>query len=133
MHMKRFLGATLVLFVFIFFYEWIVHGMLLMSTYMMTPHVWRDFAEMKANMPMAMIVQFVLAVWITFAFTQLYPEGGLANGLRYGLYFGVFAGILTASWYLWLPVSPHLGWSWLAGGIGEGLGAGIVLGYVYRR
>lgn len=93
-----------------------------MGMYRETSSVWRDFAEMEASMPLAMGFQLVFSAWTTFAFTQIYKEGGITQGLLFGLYFGVFAGILTASWYLWLPVPEKLGWSWLASGIMEGLG-----------
>ncbi len=133
MNVTRYLAATVALFAFIFLYEWLVHGVLLMGIYHETPQVWRDFAEMAAHMPLAMCFQLALAAWTAFVFTQIYPEGGLARGLPFGLYFGVFAGILTASWYLWLPVATKLGWSWLASGIGEGLGGGLILGSIYRK
>src|SRR5437016_5068332 len=108
MNVKRYLLATLALFVFIFLYELVVHGFLLMKLYESTPSVWRDFAEMSANIPLSFGFQLVLSAWTAFAFSQLYPKGGIKNGLRFGLFFGIFAGILAASWYLWLPVSAAL-------------------------
>lgn len=133
MNIKRYIGATLALFVFIFLYEGLVHGYLLMGLYEETAKVWRDFNEMMTDMPLAMCFQFALSVWSAFAFTQIYSEGGVANGLRFGLFFGVYAGILTASWYLWLPVPTTLGWSWFFSGIGEGLGGGVILGSIYHK
>ena len=133
MNFKRYLGATIALFVFVFLYEWLVHGYLLMDTYKETPKLWRDFAEMQSNMPLMMGIQLFLSAWMAFIFTQIFKEGGFGKGLLFGLYFGVFAAILTGSWYLWLPVSTKMGWSWLASGFAEWLGGGIVLGSVYRR
>lgn len=133
MNVKRYIGATIALFVFIFFYEWFVHGFLLMGMYRETATVWRDFAEMQAKMPLNMLFQFVFSAWTAFAFTQIYKKGGVANGLLFGLYFGVFAGLLTASWYLHLPVPAKLGWSWLVSGTIEGLGGGLILGAVYHN
>lgn len=133
MNFKRFLLGTLAVFAFFFLYEWLVHGNLLMSIYMQTPQVWRNFAEMEANLLLTILYQFALAAWVTFVFARLFPEGGIFNGLRLGIYLGVFAGILTASWYLWLPVSFSLVWDWLLAGIGEGVGAGLLLGLIYRR
>lgn len=133
MDFKRYIAATLALFAYIFFYEGFVHGYLLMGIYHETPAVWRDFAAMQANMSIAMCYQFALAAWTAFAFTKIYPQGGITKGLLFGLYFGVFAGILTASWYLWLPVSAKLSLSWFTSGIGEGLGGGLALGAIYKR
>lgn len=133
MNFKRYAGATLALFAFMFFYEWFVNGYLLSSTYQQTPQVWRDMSEMSTNMPPYLGSLFVTAVWLTFVFTQIYPEGGISKGLLFGIFFGVFAGILTASWYFWLPVSTKLWWSWLASGVFEGLGGGVILGSLYRK
>lgn len=133
MNIKRYIGATLALFAFFFFYAWIVHDMLLMGLYEETRAVWRNFDEIEANMPMMMGFQFALAAWTAFAFTQLYKEGGLINGFWFGLYFGVFAGILTATWYLWLPVPFALCWAWFWTSVVQGLGGGLVLGSIYRK
>ena len=133
MNFRRYLLSAFALFAFIFLYELVVHGFVLMGMYEATADVWRDFAEMQANMPVAMCFQFALSAWTAFAFTQMYKEGGIKNGLVFGLFFGVFAGILTASWYLWLDVPAELGLSWLISGIGEGLGGGLVLGAIYHQ
>jgi hypothetical protein len=98
MNFQRYLLAALALFVFIFLYEMLVHGFLLLGMYHATASVWRNFAEMEANMPLAMCFQLALSAWTAFAFSQFYKEGGIKNGLFFGLLFGVFAGILTASW-----------------------------------
>lgn len=132
-NIKRLLLAAIAVFVFIFLYEFLIHGMLLMPIYQSTPQVWRDFAVMEANMPLSMGVQLASVFWLAFAFSQLYPEGGIKKGLLFGLFFGVFAGILNASWYLVLPVSETLGWSWFVFSFLEVLAAGAILGAIYRR
>lgn len=133
MNIKRYVGAALALFAFIFFYEWFVHGFILMSKYKETPQVWRSFDEMAANMPISMLFQLVFAAWVAFMFTQFYPVGGVSNGLLFGLYVGILVGILTATWYLWLPVSSILGLSWFFSGIIEGVIGGYLLGIIYSK
>lgn len=133
MNFRKYLLSTFCLFVFIFFYEMLVHGFILSGMYEATANVWRDFAEMEANILLAICFQLALSAWTAFAFSQLFKDGGIKNGLIFGLFFGVFAGILTASWYLWLNVPATLGLSWLISGIAEGLGGGFVLGSIYRK
>jgi hypothetical protein len=133
MNIKRYIAATLALFAFFFFYEWFLHGVLLSPFYEETAAIWRPYAEMMANMSKAMIMQFLLAAWTAFVFTRFLQEDGcIKKGLLFGLYFGVFAGLLTATWYLWLPVPAKLGVSWFFGGLVEGLGAGLILGSIYQ-
>ena len=71
MNFKRYLLATLAVFIFIFLYEFLLHGHLLLPIYKATANVWRDFAQMQAEMPLAMCFQLALAAWTTFAFSQL--------------------------------------------------------------
>ncbi|MBA3237364.1 MAG: hypothetical protein H0T62_03320 [Parachlamydiaceae bacterium] len=133
MNLKRFLAATAALFVFIVLFEWLVHGYLLMNLYGETPHVWRTLDEMNTNMPLAMLFRVIFAAWLTYIFTQIYPEGGIVNGVRFGLYFGVFMALLSASWYFYLPISAKLGWQWFAYGVLEGLISGMILGFIYKK
>lgn len=133
MNFKRYIAATVALFFFIFLYEMVVHGFLLMGIYEETSTIWRPFKEMQGNMLMTMGFQLALSAWVAFAFTQIYPEGGINKGLCFGLFFGVFAGILTSMWYLWLPVPAILGLGWFGLGVGEGLGGGFLLRLIYRK
>jgi hypothetical protein len=134
MNIQRYIGATLALFAFFFFYEWFLNGFVLSPFYEETAAIWRPYDEMMANMSKTMIMQFLLAAWTAFVFTRFYQQkdAGIKQGLIFGLYFGVFAGLLTATWYLWLPVPATLGISWFFGGLVEVLGGGLVLGSIYQ-
>lgn len=133
MNFKRYLFATIALFIFIYLFEMLVHGYLLQGLYESTASVWRNSAEMDAHLSIAIILQFTLSAWSALIFSTLYQEGGIKNGLQFGLLFGVFAGILTASWYLWLPVPTKLGAIWFINGVVEGLGGGIILGIINKK
>lgn len=133
MNIKRFILAAIALFVFVFFYEWLVHGFLFTGLYEQSASVWRPMAQMMANMPLMIGIQIVLSIWLAFVFTQLFKTGGVVNGLFFGLYFGVFAGIMSGAWYGWLPVPALLGWAWFISGIVEGVLGGLILGAIYRK
>lgn len=132
MNIKRYLAASFAIFAFVFLYEWLVHGFLLMNIYQETPHVWRDSNQMMANLPLEAGLQLVLSFWFAFAFSQLFPSGGIRNGLFFGLYFGVFAAILTFSWFFWLPVSSTLAILWFVSSLIEGVVGGIIVGSLYK-
>lgn len=68
MSLRRYLLSALALFVFIFMYEMLVHGFILMGVYEATADVWRDFTKMEANMPLAMGFQLALSAWTAFVF-----------------------------------------------------------------
>lgn len=132
MNVKRFIGAAIALCLFVFFYEWFVHGYLLVDQYMETPNLWRAYPQMMDLMPIGSLIKFIASFWLAFAFAQLYKQGGAAKGLLFGLFFGIFAGLLAASSYVWLPISTTLAFSWLLNGIVEWLIGGLILGAIYR-
>ncbi len=133
MNLKRYIAATFSLFIFIFIYQWLVDSYLLIGMYIETSDLWRDFREMFANIPLAICYMFVLSAWASYVFPKLCKDGGIVNGLLFGLYFGVFAGLLKASWYFWLPVSLELTAAWFLTCFIQVLGAGFILGVVYRK
>jgi len=133
MNVKRYFGAALALFVFIFFYEWLVHGVLLMHSYEQTAPLWRTFQEMKSYMPFAWLVHLFTAAWFTFAFAKFYKNGGVKQGLHFGLFVGVIMGIYAASSYIWMPISAMLAWGWLLSSIVKFLVGGVIVGKLYRK
>ena len=133
MNVKRYLIATVALFVFLCLYGMLVHGMLLSGMYEASAQIWRDYTEMQALAPFRFIFQIVLAAWAVLAFSQFYKKGGVKHGLLFGLFFGVFAGILAAMKYLWLPISGALCVSWFIANTVEWVLGGLILGYIYRK
>lgn len=132
MNVRRYIWASVALFVFFFLYDWLVHGAILSPIYRMSPEVWRPVAEMRENMYYSLIYKVVTAFWITFVFTQLYKAGGVRNGVTFGLFFGVWAGLLMSNWYLWIPVAQILAWGWLVAGIVGGVVGGLIIGSIYQ-
>ena len=134
MDKKRYVGAVLALFVFTFLYDWLVHGFLLMGMYEETSQLWRDYsASTNCALFLTIPYQLILSAWTAFAFTQIYKEGGVSNGVRFGLYFGVFAGILMGAFYIWMPIPAKLGLSWFVSSAIYGLIGGTILGYTYQK
>lgn len=133
MNGKRYFFATIALFIYTILYEWITHDVILINLYQETIHVWRDFSEIETLMPWILIYQLAMSACVALFFALVFKEGGVLNGLLFGLCLGVFGGILTASWYLWLPVPAKLGWTWLINSIIQGIGGGLVLGAIYKK
>lgn len=133
MNYKRYIGATLAVFLFMFFYEWLVNSYFMMGMYEKTASVWRKFSEMQANMGLRILSLAVIAAWIALFYTQFYKTGSRNEGLMFGLFIGVLLGVTTASWYIWLPVPAELSLSWLTSNIVEGLGVGFILSAVYHK
>lgn len=133
MNVKRFFGAAIALFVFLFIYDWIVHGVLLMNTYMQTAQLWRPEMDMKAMMPLCLFLKVLFVLWLTYIFTQLYKNGGVKHGVQFGIYIGVLLGLSAASSYIWLPIPASLAWGWLFSNVIMGIAGGAILGAIYRK
>lgn len=133
MNVKRYLGASLALFIFVFFYEWLVHGVLLMNTYHQTAALWRTQHDMAALMPLGFVFQIIGAAWATFAFTKFYKNGGVKNGVTFGILLGVLAGIWASSTYIWMPIPAMLAWSWFFACAIKFLIGGAIIGYIYHK
>lgn len=133
MNTKRFLIATLVLFVFMFLYQYLLNTALLLGSHESPSDLMRDFSGMKTRMPMVVFIQLLFAAWMAFAFAQTFKDGGIQNGLLFGIFLGGLVGLINASWFLWLPVPASFSERLLATGFGECLGGGLILGLIYRK
>lgn len=63
-----------------------MHGILATSS------VWRDFAEMEANTPVAMCFQEALPAWAAFVFCYLFPSIGVKKELILGCFLACLPG-----------------------------------------
>ncbi|MBS0614994.1 MAG: hypothetical protein JSR58_00390 [Verrucomicrobia bacterium] len=133
MNLKRFIGATVVLVVFLYFYEWLIHGVLLMNTYNETPNLWRPMQQMQSMMSLSLLFRVLMGGWFTYIFTKFHKDGGVENGLRFGCYLGIFAGIMAASTFMWLPISAKLAWAWFINNIVQFVAGGAIIGSIYRK
>ena len=135
MNVKRFIAAVLFAFVFIFAFQWLYHGVLLMDTYKATPNLWRPMDPKAAPTIYCyfmMISEFFMAFMLTFIFTRNYEGKGMGEGLRYGLYVGLLLAAIDLGKYAYMPVAFPLVASWMLGSLAVGMGAGLVIAAIYR-
>lgn len=132
MNIKRFLLAIVALFVYVYTFEFYVHGMLLANIYNETPNIWRSVDQMMAHMPFNIVIMALITIWVTFIFTRLFKDGGWKNGLCFGLYFGVLSGLQAAGAYYYLPITATLAGCWFLAYVAESLIGGMLIGLIYR-
>ena len=133
MNTKRVIVACLVVFVFIFGYEFVFHGIIMKDTYVRTANLWRPEAEMRSYMPWLLLGQFVLAVM----FCVIYALGqtnrvGVAHGVGYGLLVGLLLSSPSLIMYAVQPLPLSLIGAWIVAGLIEMMIAGAILGAIYR-
>src|SRR5438045_8949152 len=82
--MKRFVVAFLAVYIFIFFWGWLLNGVLLKDIYAQTSTLWRSQREMMSLFHWIIIGQAL----VVFAFVSFYASGfgggGVLAGIRLG-------------------------------------------------
>src|SRR5262249_4882225 len=127
MNTKRFGLSFVVVFAFIFLFNWVLHGHVLQRLYLENRNIWRPPDEMQTYFCWLLLGQAVQAFFITLIFVKGYQNRGVAEGIRYGLLIGfLFVGAALISYATQLlPKKLILGWA--AGWLVEYLLVGVLL------
>ncbi len=131
MNMKRFTIAAIVAFIFVFIYEFVVHGVLMMSLYEQTAEVRRPQAE--SNMLVMALSQFLFALALAF----FYPIVGLDDKCKKAIPFGIGLGLVMAmpqlATYCYLPIPFIISLLWALISFFKALGATWIVAKIYNR
>jgi len=131
MNKKRYVISSFVLFVFVFLYEFLVHGFLLSDIYMQTAQLWRSEEDYK--MIFTLISQLGFSAVLAYIFTLNYEGRGIGEGIRFGLCIGMLLGAIEIGKYGYMPIPMVLMLSWVLAALLIGLGSGVILSLVYKR
>lgn len=132
MRVKRLVPAIIAGFIFVFAYEWLLHGILLRSIYETTPQVWRAKAEMSQFLPYLFGGQLLMTIFLGLIFAKGYENRGYSEGIRYGMLMGFFISSMHLTGYAIQPVSATLALCWILGSIVEMIGLGIIFAAICR-
>ena len=130
--MKRFLLAFIAAYVFIFFWGWLLNGVLLKDIYAETPNLWRSQSEMMSLFHWIIIGQAL----IVFAFVMIYASGFAGGGILAGVRLGVFLEIaamgMRMGFYAVQPIPGKLVLYGSAAGLIEMIIVGAIVGAIYK-
>ena len=131
MNMKRFMVAAITAFVFVFLYELLVHGMLMMEQYEQTASVWRP--EEESSMGIMLVSQFLFGAAVAF----FYPIVGLdTDDCKKAIPFGIGLGLVMAmpqlASYSYLPIPLTLSLYWMLITFVKALLCGVIVSKVYN-
>jgi hypothetical protein len=132
MNVKRYFLASAVVFVFIFIFEWIFHGVILGNMYAQTSYLWRPKEEMSLFMPWMVMGQLLFAFVFTFIFLKGYENKGIAEGIRYGILIALLYVPSMLIEYSVIPYPFELIIVWIIGGFLELPLAGAILATLYK-
>lgn len=112
--------------------DFVLHRLILASTYQATAELWRPMAEMK--MGLMRVVGLVAAVCFVCLYAWLVRPKSWAAGLSYGLIFGAGTGFsMGFGTYLFMPLPQFLAVAWFIGTVVEAAVAGLLVGWIVKE
>jgi hypothetical protein len=128
---KRFLLAVIAVFVVWSVLDFIIHGVILQSTYQATAQLWRPMNEMK--MGFLYVVTAVGCICFVGIYALLIQPKSFASGLKFGLLFGVGTGFgMGYGTYSVMPVPHYLALVWFVGVVAETVLGGLLTAAIVK-
>jgi hypothetical protein len=133
MNTKRYVIGSLVVFLFIFVFEFIFHGMVLHDIYAQLPNLLRPQTEANGLLHWMVFAYLLRACLFSYIFIKGYENKGIMEGVRYGLVialaFGVSSSLIQ---YVVQPWPGNLILAWIVGYLVEMIIAGVILAAIYK-
>jgi hypothetical protein len=128
---KRIVLGIVVVFIAWQVLDFVLHGLLLASTYRETAQLWRPMAEMKTGL--MRVVGLVASACFVCLYAWLVRPKSWAAGLSYGLILGVGNGFsMGFGTYSVMPMPQSLAVAWCIGSIVETSVAGLLVGWIVK-
>lgn len=132
MNKKRFILASIIVFVVYEVINYIVHMLLLSNQYMALMELWRSDMEQK------MWIMYIATLIFSFLFVYIYIKGyegkGIIEGVRYGLILGLLVNVVGMfNQYVVYPIPLGLIIQWFIYGMIQFIICGIVAAALYRE
>lgn len=133
MNVKKWVIASIVVFLVSQILEFIIHFLILGGAYEATSHIWRPEAEMNQLMWLMWLVGLIWSFLFVYIFAQGREGKGLMEGIRFGIIIGLFYMIpMSLGNYAAMPIPFSLALSWLIYGILELIILGILVALLYK-
>ena len=132
MNIKKFVIASIVVFIVFEILNFIIHGPLLGSIYEEAKSVWRP--DMMDKMWIIHITNFIFSFLFVYIFTKGYENKGIVEGLRFGLIIGLLMNVVGMfNQYAVYPLPFSLAIQWFIYGIIQYVICGAVAASIYRE
>lgn len=128
--MKRIFIAGMAAFVFVFLYEFLVHGFLMLGQYEQSASVWRP--QEQSNMPIMMLSQFLFAMAVAFFYPIVGPDSSCKKAIPFGVGLGLVMAMPQIATYSYLPIPLKLSLLWAGISFAKALGSSYIVSKVYN-
>lgn len=126
---KQTIWAIIAIFISWSILDFIIHSVLLQSTYQSTAALWRPEAEMK--MALMSLVTLIFSICFVILYRYLITPKTLSSGIKYGIILGIATGTsMGFGSYSYMPIPLCLAFSWFFATLVELGLAGAIVGYM---
>jgi hypothetical protein len=133
MNTKKWVIASLVIFVVDQILSYLFHGVFMSGVYEATAHLWRPMEEMNRMMWMMWISGLVWSFLFVYIFAKGYEGKGIMEGVRFGLIVGVFFSLpMSLGTYASMPITGGIAAAWFIYGVIDITILGILAAVLYK-
>ena len=133
MNVKRFVIASIAVFVALMILDFIFHMGLLGSVYEETQEIWRPDDEMMRRMPIGYIFTLLWSFLFCYIFVKGREGKGIIEGVRFGILMAVFYGFITSIWqWTMFPIPFRIVIYWFLVWLVEMVILGILVAVIYK-
>lgn len=130
--MKRTLLAVAAVFALWSAMDFVVHGIILATSYATTPQLWRPMTEMKTGLMYATLL--VAATAFVGIYAWFIGDKSVKTAVRYGLVFGIGSGMsMGYGSYSVMPLPSAVAFWWFLGRAAEAVAAGWITGLIVKE
>ncbi|MEE9425495.1 MAG: hypothetical protein V3V18_11035 [Methylococcales bacterium] len=128
---KQTIWAVIAVFITWSILDFMIHGVLLKSTYQATANLWRPEDEM--NMLLMSAVTLIFSICFVAIYSYLINPKSLVSGIKYGLILGIATGVsMGFGSYCYMPIPLSLAVNWFIASVVELALAGALIGLLVK-
>jgi hypothetical protein len=129
---KKIIFSVIVVFVVWSILDFVIHQLILGTSYQATANLWRPMTEMKMGLMYTVVLLVSIAFVCLYAF--LVGNQGIKNGFFYGLIYGLAAGLsMGYGTFAVMPIPYYMALTWFLGSVVEYVIAGLIVGWICGR
>lgn len=134
MKLSKLVLPVIAVFVLVFIYGYVVHGVMLVDIYQQTPHLWRTQDDMCAYFWVILLSEFGFSVLFVLFYAQVVEDMKTPiSGWQYGLGVGAIFAAIQFGVYAYMPISLKLSLFWVVDAIAQPVLCGYLLGCLYKK
>lgn len=128
---KRNLLAVIAVFVAWSILDYLIHGVMLASSYEATANLWRPMEEMNPLLCYGVTLGYIIC--FVLIYDLLISNKSLQNGIKFGLLLGLGNGLVDLGSYVYMPIPLTLAEAWFVASVVQTGIAGAIVGAMIKQ